>query len=139
MSQTIPMLCIFFCIMSSMFASVHLAIKQKQSCGLRDCLVHPPRVVDSACAIVIAPASRSSSQALACPQLCCGNSRYAKKPHACVALVHPPRVELGTCRVGGDYSIQLNYGCVPIYFILYWVFLQAKYCANFVLDRERDV
>ena len=49
MSQTIPMLRIFFCIMSSMFASVHLAIKQKQSCGLRDCLVHPPRVLCLSC------------------------------------------------------------------------------------------
>ena len=33
-------------------------------------------------------------------------------PFACVLMVHPPGFEPGTVRVGGENSIQLNYGCV---------------------------
>ena len=49
----------------------------------------------------------------------CGTLAYKKcRIKRQYFLVYPPRVELGTGRVGGDYSIQLNYGYVPLYFIL---------------------
>ena len=37
---------------------------------------------------------------------------------ACVFLVHPSGFEPETVRVGGENSIQLNYGCIGIPFVI---------------------
>ena len=47
-------------------------------------------------------------------------------------LVYPPRVELGTGRVGGDYSIQLNYEYIASIFYIDYLFLQAKLLAFYL-------
>ena len=57
----------------------------------------------------------------------CGTLAYKKcRIKRQYFLVYPSRVELETGRVGGDYSIQLNYGYMPLYFILNTRNLQGK-------------
>ena len=54
---------------------------------------------------------------------------------ACVFLVHPSGFEPETVRVGGENSIQLNYGCIGIPFVITNYFCGNKsFFANTIND-----